>query len=58
MMPEHKTGTREEWQAARELAQLEAKQTRRNEEIYRASLRGGRLRGRLARGVGRAPRAR
>src|SRR5215469_6430905 len=33
-MPEHRTGTREEWQAARdELAQLEAEQARRNEEI-------------------------
>jgi predicted dithiol-disulfide oxidoreductase (DUF899 family) len=33
-MPEHRTGTREEWQAARdELAQLEAEQGRRNEEI-------------------------
>jgi predicted dithiol-disulfide oxidoreductase (DUF899 family) len=33
-MPEHKTGTREEWQAARdELAKLEAEQTQKNEEI-------------------------
>jgi len=33
-MPEHKTGTREEWQAARdELAQLEAEQAKRNEEV-------------------------
>src|SRR4029079_8741441 len=33
-MPEHKTGTREEWQAARdELAKLEAEQAKRNEEI-------------------------
>jgi predicted dithiol-disulfide oxidoreductase (DUF899 family) len=36
MMPEHRTGTREEWQAARaELAQLEAGQAQRNEEIRR-----------------------
>jgi predicted dithiol-disulfide oxidoreductase (DUF899 family) len=36
MMPEHRTGTREEWQAARnELAQLEAEQAQRNEEILR-----------------------
>jgi hypothetical protein len=29
VMPEHRTGTREEWQAARaELAQLEAEQAR------------------------------
>src|SRR3954462_16022464 len=35
-MPEHKTGTREEWQAARdELAQLEAQQAERNQEIRR-----------------------
>jgi predicted dithiol-disulfide oxidoreductase (DUF899 family) len=35
-MPEHKTGTREEWQAARdELAQLEAEQAQRNEEIQK-----------------------
>jgi predicted dithiol-disulfide oxidoreductase (DUF899 family) len=33
-MAEHKTGTREEWQAARdELAKLEAEQAERNEEI-------------------------
>ena len=33
-MPEHKTGTREEWQAARdELAKLEAEQAKRNEEV-------------------------
>src|SRR5438046_3878611 len=33
-MPEHKIGTREEWQAARdELAKLEAEQAQRNEEI-------------------------
>src|SRR5256886_14233105 len=33
-MPEHTTGTREEWQAARdELAKLEAEQAERNEEI-------------------------
>src|SRR5258708_15475069 len=33
-MPEHKIGTREEWQAARdELARLEAEQAKRNEEI-------------------------
>jgi predicted dithiol-disulfide oxidoreductase (DUF899 family) len=33
-MPEHRTGTREEWQAARdELARLEAEQAERNEEI-------------------------
>jgi predicted dithiol-disulfide oxidoreductase (DUF899 family) len=33
-MAEHKTGTREEWQAARdELAKLEAEQAQRNEEI-------------------------
>ena len=33
-MPEHKIGTREEWQAARdELAKLEAEQAERNEEI-------------------------
>jgi predicted dithiol-disulfide oxidoreductase (DUF899 family) len=35
-MPEHRTGTREEWQAARaELAQLEAEQSQRNEEILK-----------------------
>jgi predicted dithiol-disulfide oxidoreductase (DUF899 family) len=39
MMPEHRTGTREQWQAARdELAQLEAEQARRNEEIIRKRL--------------------
>jgi predicted dithiol-disulfide oxidoreductase (DUF899 family) len=33
-MPEHKIGTREEWQAAREeLARLEAEQAQRNEEV-------------------------
>src|SRR5260370_37567253 len=33
-MPEHKIGTREEWQAARnELAELEAEQAERDEEI-------------------------
>ena len=33
-MPEHQTGTREEWQAARdELAKLEAEQAQRNEEV-------------------------
>src|SRR5687768_4632607 len=33
-MPEHKIGTREDWQAARdELAKLEAEQAERNEEI-------------------------
>jgi len=33
-MPEHKIGTREEWQAARdELAKLEGEQAQRNEEI-------------------------
>ena len=35
-LPEHKIGTREEWQAARnELAKLEAEQADRNEEIKR-----------------------
>jgi predicted dithiol-disulfide oxidoreductase (DUF899 family) len=35
-MPEHKIGTREEWQAARdELAKLEAEEAERNEEIKR-----------------------
>ena len=35
-MPEHKIGTREEWQAARnELAELEAEQAKRGEEINR-----------------------
>jgi predicted dithiol-disulfide oxidoreductase (DUF899 family) len=39
MMPEHRTGTREEWQAAREeLAQLEAEQAQRNEEVRRKRL--------------------
>jgi predicted dithiol-disulfide oxidoreductase (DUF899 family) len=39
MMPEHRTGTRAEWQAARdELAQLEAEQARRNEEIHKKRL--------------------
>jgi predicted dithiol-disulfide oxidoreductase (DUF899 family) len=38
-MPEHKIGTREEWQAARdELAKLEADQAERNEEIVRKRL--------------------
>src|SRR3981189_3931553 len=38
-MPEHKIGTREEWQAARdELAKLEAEQAERNEEIKRTRL--------------------
>src|ERR1700688_2277667 len=38
-MPEHKIGTREEWQAARdELAKLEAEQAERNEEIMRKRL--------------------
>ena len=33
-MPQHKIGTREEWQAARDqLAKLEAEQAERNEEI-------------------------
>ena len=33
-MPEHKVGTREEWQAARdELAKLEAQHAELNEEI-------------------------
>src|SRR5213083_1276777 len=36
-MPEHKVGTREEWQLARaELAKLEAEQAKRNEEITSA----------------------
>jgi len=35
-MPDHKIGTREQWQAARgELAKLEAEQAERNEEIKR-----------------------
>jgi predicted dithiol-disulfide oxidoreductase (DUF899 family) len=38
-MPEHKTGTRDEWQAARdELAKLEAEQAERNEEIKKKRL--------------------
>jgi predicted dithiol-disulfide oxidoreductase (DUF899 family) len=38
-MPEHTTGTREEWQAARdELAKLEAEQAERNEEIKKKRL--------------------
>ena len=38
-MPEHKIGTREEWQAARdELAKLEAEQARSNEEIKKKRL--------------------
>jgi len=38
-MPDHRTGTRAEWQAARdELAQLEAEQSRRNEEVRRKRL--------------------
>ena len=38
-MPEHDTGTREEWQAARdELAKLEAEQAERNEEIKKKRL--------------------
>jgi predicted dithiol-disulfide oxidoreductase (DUF899 family) len=38
-MPEHKTGTREEWQAARdELAKLEAEQAERNEEVKKKRL--------------------
>ena len=38
-MPEHRTGTREEWLAARaELAELEAEQGRRDEEIHRKRL--------------------
>jgi predicted dithiol-disulfide oxidoreductase (DUF899 family) len=38
-MPEHKVGTRDEWQAARdELAKLEADQAERNEEIKRKRL--------------------
>jgi predicted dithiol-disulfide oxidoreductase (DUF899 family) len=38
-MPEHKIGTREEWQAARdELAKLEAEQAERNEGIKKARL--------------------
>src|SRR4029450_8695294 len=38
-MAEHKIGTHEEWQAARdELAKLEAEQAKRNEEIKRKRL--------------------
>jgi len=38
-MPEHRIGTHEEWQAAREeLADLEAEQAERNEEIKRKRL--------------------
>jgi predicted dithiol-disulfide oxidoreductase (DUF899 family) len=38
-MPDHKIGTREEWQAARdELAKLEAEQSERNKEITRKRL--------------------
>src|SRR5204863_8007583 len=38
-MPEHKIGTREEWQAARdELAKLEGEQAQRNEEIKKKRL--------------------
>ena len=38
-MPDHKIGTREEWQAARDdLAKLEAEQAKRNEEIKRKRL--------------------
>src|SRR5262245_442559 len=38
-MPEHKIGTREEWQAAREeLAKLEAQQAERNEEVKQKRL--------------------
>jgi predicted dithiol-disulfide oxidoreductase (DUF899 family) len=38
-MPEHKTGTREEWEAARaELAKLEAEQAERNNEIKQKRL--------------------
>ena len=38
-MPEHKIGTREEWQAARdELAKLEAEQAERNEEVKKKRL--------------------
>ncbi len=38
-MPEHKIGTREEWQAARgELAKLEAEHAERNEEIKKKRL--------------------
>ena len=38
-MPEHKVGTREEWQAARdELAKLEAEQAKQDEEVKKARL--------------------
>src|ERR1700674_4390027 len=38
-MPEHKIGTREEWQAARDhLAKLESEQAERNEEVKRMRL--------------------
>jgi predicted dithiol-disulfide oxidoreductase (DUF899 family) len=38
-MPEHKIGTHEEWQAARdELAELEAEQAQRNEEVKKKRL--------------------
>jgi predicted dithiol-disulfide oxidoreductase (DUF899 family) len=38
-MPEHRIGTREEWQAARdELAKLEADHAKQNEEIKRKRL--------------------
>jgi predicted dithiol-disulfide oxidoreductase (DUF899 family) len=38
-MPEHRTGTREEWEAARaELAKLEAEQAERNQEIKKKRL--------------------
>src|ERR671936_1780146 len=38
-MPEHKIGTREDWQAARDdLAKLEAEQAQRNEEIKKKRL--------------------
>ena len=36
-MPEHRIGTREEWQAARDqLAKLEADQAKQNEEVVKA----------------------
>ncbi|MGE5746452.1 MAG: DUF899 family protein, partial [Solirubrobacterales bacterium] len=38
-MSEHKIGTRQEWQAARdELAKLEAEQAERNEEVKKRRL--------------------
>jgi len=38
-MPEHKVGTREEWQAARdELATLEKEQAERNDEVRQKRL--------------------